>query len=211
MQVPAAEDRRAPAAETHDPHTARSVRRAEPSLLLPGRNCWRTAHAHRVSWLIDGQAYFSAFREAAKHASSSIFILAWDIDSRAPLAPGAPDDGWPLALGAFLDSVVSRRPGLRAYVLDWDYVMLYQADRELLPSYSLGVRTHRRLRFQFDGEHPVGGSHHQKIVVIDDSVAFVGGLDLTHSRWDTQDHTPGDQRRQTPSGDAYAPFHDVQM
>jgi phosphatidylserine/phosphatidylglycerophosphate/cardiolipin synthase-like enzyme/uncharacterized membrane protein YdjX (TVP38/TMEM64 family) len=96
-------------------------------------------------------------------------------------------------------------------VLDWDYVMLYQADRELLPSYSLGSRTHRRLRFELDGEHPVGGSHHQKIVVIDDSVAFVGGLDLTHARWDTQDHTPGDPRRRTPSGDSYAPFHDVQM
>jgi phosphatidylserine/phosphatidylglycerophosphate/cardiolipin synthase-like enzyme/uncharacterized membrane protein YdjX (TVP38/TMEM64 family) len=211
MQLPAAQDRRGEAGRDGTAHSARPTRQVEPSLLLPGRNCWRTAHAHRVAWLIDGQAYFSAFREAAKRASSSIFILAWDIDSRAPLTPGAPDDGWPLTLGAFLDAVVSGRPGLRAYVLDWDYVMLYQGDRELLPAYSLGVRTHRRLRFEFDNEHPVGGSHHQKIVVIDDSLAFVGGLDLTHSRWDTQDHTPGDQRRQAPSGDLYPPFHDVQM
>jgi phosphatidylserine/phosphatidylglycerophosphate/cardiolipin synthase-like enzyme/uncharacterized membrane protein YdjX (TVP38/TMEM64 family) len=180
-------------------------------LFVPGQNCWRVARAHRVAWLIDAEAYFHAFREACKRATRSIFILAWDIDSRVALTPGAPDDGWPQALGEFLDAVVRRRPGLRAYVLDWDYVMLYQTDRELLPAYALGRRTHRRLRFELDGEHPVGGSHHQKVVVIDDSLAFVGGLDLTNSRWDTQDHTPGDARRRGPSGDPCQPFHDVQM
>jgi phospholipase D1/2 len=214
MELNAGQPPRARSAALIERLRARTAPRAvQPaqSLFVPGRNCWRLAHAQRAAWLIDGQAYFSAFREAAKRATSSIFIIAWDIDSRAVLAPGAPDDGWPATLGEFLDAVVSRRPGLRAYVLDWDYVMLYQADREFLPSYSLGTRTHRRLHFELDGEHPVGGSHHQKIVVIDDSVAFVGGLDLTHARWDTQDHTPGEPRRRNPSGDSYAPFHDVQM
>jgi phosphatidylserine/phosphatidylglycerophosphate/cardiolipin synthase-like enzyme/uncharacterized membrane protein YdjX (TVP38/TMEM64 family) len=209
MELPTA-DPRAPGLAPRDPPST-GGNAAPAALLVPGRNCWRLAHARRAAWLIDGQAYFSAFREAAKRATSSIFILAWDIDSRALLAPGMPADGWPPALGDFLDRLVAHRPGLRAYVLDWDYVMLYQADRELLPMYSLGTRTHARVHFELDGEHPVGGSHHQKIVVIDDSVAFVGGLDLTHARWDTPDHTPGDQRRATPSGEHYAPFHDVQM
>lgn len=202
MELPAAHRPRAGARPTA-PQASR--------ILVPGRNCWRTAHAQRVTWLIDGQAYFGAFREAAKRATRSIFILAWDIDSRASLVPDGADDGWPRQLGDFLDAVVSRRRGLSAYVLDWDYVMLYQADREFLPTYSLGTRTHRRLHFELDGEHPLGGSQHQKVVVIDDCVAFVGGLDLTNSRWDTQDHTPGDPRRSTPSGEPYAPFHDVQM
>ena len=193
------------------PPGAREAPACEPALLAAGRNCWRTAHAHRVAWLIDGQAYFHAFREAAMRATRSIFILAWDIDSRMLLTPGAPDDGWPQELGAFLDALVRDRPGLRAYVLDWDFFMLYQGDRELLPAYALGTRTHRRLRFELDGEHPVGGSHHQKIVVIDDRVAFVGGLDLTHGRWDTQEHAPGDPRRRQPGGEGYPPFHDVQM
>jgi phosphatidylserine/phosphatidylglycerophosphate/cardiolipin synthase-like enzyme len=30
-----------------------------------------------------------------------------------------------------------------------------------------------------------GASHHPKIVVIDDAIAFVGGLDLARGRWDT--------------------------
>eukprot|EP00026_Physarum_polycephalum_P002192 Phypoly_transcript_02197.p1 GENE.Phypoly_transcript_02197~~Phypoly_transcript_02197.p1 ORF type:complete len:447 (+),score=42.46 Phypoly_transcript_02197:1421-2761(+) len=31
-------------------------------------------------------------------------------------------------------------------------------------------------------------SHHQKFVIVDKKIAFVGGLDLTTSRWDTQNH-----------------------
>jgi phosphatidylserine/phosphatidylglycerophosphate/cardiolipin synthase-like enzyme/uncharacterized membrane protein YdjX (TVP38/TMEM64 family) len=75
----------------------------------------------------------------------------------------------------------------------------------------LGWRTHRRLDFRLDGEHPLGASHHQKIVVVDDAVAFVGGLDLTVNRWDTSDHSPVDPRRVDPGGRSYPPFHDVQV
>jgi phosphatidylserine/phosphatidylglycerophosphate/cardiolipin synthase-like enzyme/uncharacterized membrane protein YdjX (TVP38/TMEM64 family) len=179
--------------------------------LEAGRNCWRTARVGRLEWLIDGQAYFSAFRQALAGATHSIFILGWDMDSRTELVPDAPDDGLPTTLGALLNTVVSGRRGLHAYVLDWDYPMLYQADREIAPTYALGWSTHRRVKFRMDGEHPVGGSHHQKIVVIDDAVAFVGGLDLTSSRWDTPAHDPHDARRRTPGGQPYPPFHDVQV
>ncbi len=116
----------------------------------------------------------------------------------------------PVLLGEFLNRVVSRRRGLHAYLLDWDYPMFYQTDREIAPTYALGDRTHRRVRFHLDGEHPFGGSHHQKVVVIDDAVAFVGGLDLSNSRWDTPAHEPGSPWRRTPAGQPYPPFHDVQ-
>lgn len=186
------------------------ARAAAPSILAVGRNCWRTARAGRLEWLIDGQAYFRAFHDAVQRARHSIFILGWDMDSRTVLVPDAAD-GRSTTLGALLNDVVARRRGLHAYVLDWDYPMLYQADREMAPTYALGWSTHRRVRFRLDGEHPVGGSHHQKIVVIDDAVAFVGGLDLTNSRWDTSAHDPHDARRCTPAGHPYPPFHDVQV
>jgi phosphatidylserine/phosphatidylglycerophosphate/cardiolipin synthase-like enzyme/uncharacterized membrane protein YdjX (TVP38/TMEM64 family) len=184
---------------------------AAPAILQTGRNCWRKARVQRLTWLIDGQAYFSAFRDAVERASHSIFILAWDIDSRTLLTPDAHGDQRPALLGDFLNDVVSRRRGLRAYVLDWDYPVLYQAEREIAPTYTLGERTHRRVRFCLDGEHPFGGSQHQKVVVIDDAVAFTGGLDLTNSRWDTPAHAPGDPRRRTPADQPYPPFHDVQV
>lgn len=31
-------------------------------------------------------------------------------------------------------------------------------------------------------------AHHEKIVVIDQSVAFVGGIDLAYGRWDDREH-----------------------
>jgi phospholipase D1/2 len=180
-------------------------------ILHPGRNCWRLARAERVAYLVDGAAYFAAFRAAAVRAERSIFIIGWDVDSRTVLVHEPPEDGLPDKLGEFLDALVQRRRSLHIQVLDWDFAMLYALERELLPIYTLGWRTHRRLRFQLDDRHPIGGSHHQKIVVIDGAVAFVGGIDLTIRRWDTSEHRPDEPRRVDPGGDPYPPFHDVQL
>ena len=57
---------------------------------------------------------------------------------------------------------------------------------------------------------PLGSSQHQKIVVIDNAVAFVGGLDLTIRRWDTSEHLAEHPLRRDPDGKPYPPFHDVQ-
>lgn len=144
-------------------------------------------------------------------ARESIFVIGWDIDSRIPLYPEGNDDRLPLSLGPFLDALVVRRAGLNVYVLNWDFAMLYALDREFLPIYSLGWRTHRRLHFHMDERHPPGASHHQKIVVVDDAIAFVGGIDLTKNRWDTTAHEPRNPLRRNPDGETYPPFHDVQM
>ncbi len=180
-------------------------------ILQSGRNCWRIARARRAALLIDGAAYFAALRAAAARAQRSIFVIGWDVDSRVSLAPQGADDGLPEQLGAFLDALVRRRSELEVHVLDWDFAMLYALDREVLPIYNFGWRTHRRLRFHLDDRHPPGASHHQKIVVLDDALAFVGGIDLTRGRWDRPEHRAVEPLRRLPDGSAYAPFHDVQM
>ncbi|WP_246190031.1 VTT domain-containing protein [Pandoraea captiosa] len=180
------------------------------TLLREGRNCWRIAPAARMRMLVDGEAYFSALREALRAARHTVFILGWDIDSRMQLTPNGPDDGFPPGLRDFLDALVRRRKTLRIYCLSWDFAMLYALEREWLPSVKLDWKTHRRLCFRLDGRHPTGASHHQKVVVIDQRLAFVGGLDLTRNRWDTSAHAPDEPARRDPSGHAYAPFHDVQ-
>ncbi len=160
--------------------------------------------------LVDADIYFRAVREAIRAARHSIFILSWDIDTRVRLVPEGANDGFPEPLGDFLHAVVQSRPGLRAYVLNWDFAMLYALEREWLPAYKLGWRTHHRLAFHMDGHHPVGGSHHQKVVVIDDKLAFVGGLDLTRARWDTPEHACNAPLRCDSDGKPHDPFHDVQ-
>jgi len=180
-------------------------------ILQPGRNCWRIARAQRAALLIDGAAYFAALRSAAARAQRSIFVIGWDVDSRVSLAPQGADDGLPEQLGAFLDALVRRRKELEVHVLDWDFAMLYALDREVLPIYSFGWRTHGRLHFHLDNRHPPGASHHQKIVVIDDALAFVGGIDLTKGRWDRPEHRADEPLRRGPDGARYAPFHDMQL
>lgn len=182
------------------------------SILEPGRNCWRIERADRLVFLVDGAAYFRALREALKQARESMLILSWDIDSRLCLVRGAgANDGWPALLGEFLNALVCRRRKLRGHILSWDFAMIFALDREWKPIYKLHWQTHRRLNFHMDDCHPLGGSHHQKVVVIDDKVAFVGGLDLTMGRWDTPDHRPDDPRRIELGSEPARPYHDVQV
>jgi phospholipase D1/2 len=180
-------------------------------MLVPGRNCCRIERAARIAFLVDGEEYFAAVRSALAKAHHSIVILGWDIDSRMRLVPDGAHDGLPETLGDFLNAVVARRRELHGYVLSWDFAMLYALEREWLPIYKLDWRTHRRLSFRLDDRHPVGASHHQKVIVVDDTLAFVSGYDLTRCRWDTSAHACNDPRRVDHRAEPYSPFHDVGM
>ncbi|HKW52227.1 MAG TPA: phospholipase, partial [Stellaceae bacterium] len=184
---------------------------AAETVLRDGRTHWRREAAARVAFLIDGEAYFAAFRAACLEARHLIRIIGWDIHSRMRLVPGIAADGLPAELGPFLNALLHRRPGLRIDMLIWDFAAIYTIERESLPLLNREWRRHRRLRLRFAADHPLGASHHQKIVTVDDAVAFVGGLDLTMRRWDSSEHRPNDERRIDPSGEPYGPFHDQQM
>jgi len=180
------------------------------TILKAGDNCWRKTHTDRAGFLIDGEAYFRALAGAVDKARETICIAAWDIDSRMKLVRDGNGAGT-RELGDFLNDKAQRTPELRIYVLSWDFPMLYLREREPLPIFNLEWKTHRRIHFHLDDEHPIGGSQHQKLVLIDNRVAFCGGLDLTNHRWDTPAHRSEDPRRIDPDGQPYAPFHDVQM
>jgi phospholipase D1/2 len=182
-------------------------------ILEPGRNCWRIRRADKVAFLVDGAEYFTALHHALDLARSQVLILSWDIYSRLRLltesqtGPGAPCP----ELGALLDRLVRQHRRLRVYVLNWDFSVLMSLHREWLPIYRLDWKTHRRIRFDMDDQCPLGASHHQKVVVIDDRLAFAGGLDLTRGRWDTTEHRPRDPRRREIDDSVGRPYHDVQM
>ena len=165
------------------------------SILKPGRNCWRIERADRVCFLIDGDSYFRAFRTTVANAQRSVFILAWDIDSRVRLLRDARTHRAPLRLSEFLQWQLKRQRRLHVYLLSWDFAILWSVNREWLPIYKLGGKTHRRMHVHLDDRHPLGACHHQKVVVVDGRIAFAGGLDLTLGRWDTSQHLPDDPRR----------------
>ena len=179
------------------------------SLFRAGENCCAVAHAARATMLVDGEEYFDAFVRAAERAERSIVIMAWDFDSRMVLRYD--ENNQPLeTLGDFLNRLCRAKPKLRIRILDWDFPMVYGTDREYSPIFGHPWERHRHIDFEFDDTHPLAGSHHQKIVVFDDKVAFAGGLDLTNKRWDSPKHAPDDPRR-TFEEKPYPPFHDVMV
>lgn len=180
------------------------------SLFLPGRNCYRTARARRAALLIDCEAYFRAFAAAALRATHSIVIVAWDFHSQTRLHSS--EAGVPEQLGDFLNFLVRRNPRLRIFILAWDYPVVFGRGREPPAGSDGGWQPHPRIRFHYDSNCPLGAAHHQKIVVVDGTVAFCGGIDLTLGRWDTTSHHRADPRR-TNAGETqpYSPVHDVML
>jgi phosphatidylserine/phosphatidylglycerophosphate/cardiolipin synthase-like enzyme/uncharacterized membrane protein YdjX (TVP38/TMEM64 family) len=175
----------------------------------PGENCWRVERADQIGLVVDGEEYFQAFAEAVEAAQESIFILSWDFDSRIGLrfdAGGKPTT----TAGELLNRWVRGGRHRRVYILIWDYPMIYGLEREFPPIYGVGWRPERRIQIHYDDTIPLGASHHQKIVVIDDRVAFAGGLDLTGRRWDSCAHKAREPRR-IVRGQSYPPFHDAMM
>lgn len=194
--------------------TERSATDAASRFLLPGSNVWRRETVSRAAMLVDAAAYFGALRDALRNARHSVIITGWDIDSRTALVgpDGKTGDDLPVAFGAFLTELVRRRPQLSIKLLLWDYYSaVYSLERELMPALALQWNTPRQIELCLDDVLPIGASHHQKIVVIDDAVAFCGGLDITIRRWDNDRHELHNDLRVDPAGKPYPPFHDVQM
>jgi phospholipase D1/2 len=180
-------------------------------ILSPGETCWVTSRSDRTAFLVDGQNYFRALAATLRRAERSILIVGWDFHSRIELEPNTNPKGEPARLGKWLNWLARHRRKLRIDLLIWDFPAVFALDREVPPLFGKHWRTHPRVRFRFDDCHPLGGCHHEKIVVVDDAVAFVGGIDLTHWRWDTCAHELSHSCRVDPAGAPYNAVHDLQM
>ncbi|CAA7618388.1 VTT domain-containing protein [Magnetospirillum sp. UT-4] len=178
---------------------------ARPRLARPGVNCWRMARANRFAAVVDGAEYFRALEHALRRARRSVLVLGWEFDSRTRLGR----DAGARRIGPLLDRLVRARPGLTVRLLIWDSALIYAVNREFAGLVKMDWLTHPRLHFRLDDSHPLGACHHQKVVVVDEALAFAGGLDITSQRWDSRAHLPADPRRNDPGFPAYPPFHDV--
>ncbi|MXO92984.1 phospholipase [Erythrobacter arachoides] len=167
--------------------------------------------------VIDGEDYFDLIQQAMLKAEKRILLIGWDFDTRIHLSRGRRwwQKGWtreyPARLGSFILWLARHRPKLEIRIIKWHVEMLQFAFRGSMIADLVRWWRNDRIDFKFDTKHPVGCSHHQKIVVIDEDFAVCGGIDLTAARWDTREHTEGDRRRRRPGGKAYKPWHDVTM
>lgn len=181
----------------------------EATILVPGQTCWRVDRADRLSVIVDADDYFHHAKAAMLAAERRIMLIGWDFDTRISLEPKGKTLDGPDRLGKFLEWLTKTRPDLEIYLLKWNVGAFTAIGRGMTPVFVLNWITTKRLRFEMDGAHPVGAAHHQKIVVIDDALAFCGGIDMTVDRWDTSDHVDDSECRIAPGGEPYSPWHDV--
>lgn len=176
-------------------------------LARPGWNCWRVEQSGRFAVITDADDYFRTVRQAMLQARHSILMIGWDFDARIHLGDNA--DGGPAALGDFVMWLARRTPTLHVRLLRWDTGALKSLFRGSTLLTILRWKMHPRITLRLDGKHPLASSHHQKIVVIDDCLAFCGGIDMTEGRWDTREHVDDDPRRVSASGKPLKPWHDA--
>ncbi len=184
--------------------------RQTSSVLQAGSTCWQTAHANRMAVIIDAEDYFLRLKAAILQARHCILLVGWDFDARVELDRGdRSPSSIPNRIGKLLHHAIQCNPSLRVYMLRWDLAFLKMPFRGTTPFFLLDWLGGNRLHFHLDQQHPPGGCHHQKLVVIDDSIAFCGGIDVTEGRWDTPAHRDDDPLRRGAHGYAQDPWHDV--
>jgi phosphatidylserine/phosphatidylglycerophosphate/cardiolipin synthase-like enzyme len=147
---------------------------------------------NRVTPLIDGAAFFDDLLAELGKAQSYVYIANWCLTAHVPLRRC---DDAELARSRLVN--VLGRVGERARVR----VLLWAGSPAVFPPNSRLVAETRRaingangdVRCELDDTAPFSHCHHQKAIVVDGRVAYLGGMDLTTyygDRWDTPEHPP---------------------
>lgn len=139
-------------------------------------------------WYVNGKQYMEDVANALEEAEEEIFITDWwlspEIFLKRPVVEG---NRWRL------DSILKRQAqkGVRIFVMLYKEVELALGINSEYSKRTL-LQLHPNIKVMRHPDHVSSSvylwAHHEKIVVIDQSVAFVGGIDLAYGRWDDREH-----------------------
>ena len=180
------------------------------TLLVPGQTCGARIDGSRGGVLVDGRDFYRAFYQAACRAQRTILMAGWQFSCDVELVRGGDAERctYPTTLIELLNKLCEERPELEVYLLPWDSSPVFAFEREPLQRLKLLLKGHGRIHWKMDNTCPPGASHHQKMFIIDRSIAFLGGQDLCDGRWDDRDHRATSGPRST-QGRPDKPYHDV--
>jgi phosphatidylserine/phosphatidylglycerophosphate/cardiolipin synthase-like enzyme len=136
--------------------------------------------------LIDGANALPEIAEAIASAKEFVHITGWHLEPAFELVRGRPHG----AIGVLL-AEMAEQVDVRVLVWSGAPVPLFHPTRSEVKDLLQNLTRHTRIQALGDPkEHPFH-CHHEKTVVIDGEVAFVGGIDMTSSagdRYDVQAH-----------------------
>lgn len=156
--------------------------------------------------------FYDRISDCLESAENFAIFVGWQVDSRLPMKRPALYDLNPLGRETFQQKLIrlcEARAQLQIFLLMWDHAYFYSLERETWQG-RIWESIHPRIHFVFDNRHPFGGSHHEKICLIDGRIAFCGGIDLCGDRWDSPQHLFHDPRRSLDwITEQHGPYHDL--
>lgn len=157
-----------------------------------------------IKWYVDGRDYFWAVSEALEKAKEIIYIEDWWLSPELFMRrPPYYNQEWRL------DQIIKRRAeaGVKIYVIVYREVEAAitcnsahtkHALQSLCPEGSPGYGNIKIMRhpdhnvLENAADMTFYWAHHEKFIVIDYEMAFIGGLDLCFGRWDNHQHQLSD-------------------
>ncbi|XP_041354689.1 phospholipase D1-like isoform X2 [Gigantopelta aegis] len=140
-------------------------------------------------WFVDGSSYFEAVADALENAKEEIYISDWwlspEIYLKRPMTEG---DRWRL------DLILQRKAdaGVKIFILLYKEFPLALGLNSIYSKQTLVSKHPENIKVLRHPDHATSGvllwTHHEKVVVIDQKVAFLGGFDLCYGRWDNDQH-----------------------
>ena len=137
---------------------------------------------NRLDVLVDGASYLPALAEEIAAAQSHVHLLGWCFSPELHLTR----EEEPVVLRNLL-SDVARRVDVRLLVWEGAPLPVFRPTKRDVRSYLEVFERGTGIQAATDSCVRLKYSHHEKTVVVDDRVAFVGGIDLTLDGGDPYD------------------------
>nr|XP_033814661.1 phospholipase D1 isoform X1 [Geotrypetes seraphini]XP_033814662.1 phospholipase D1 isoform X1 [Geotrypetes seraphini]XP_033814663.1 phospholipase D1 isoform X1 [Geotrypetes seraphini] len=141
-----------------------------------------------AKWYVNAKGYFHDVADGMEAAKEEIFITDWwlspEIFLKRPVVEG---NRWRL------DCILKRKAqqGVKIFIMLYKEVELALGINSEYSKRTL-LRIHPNIKVMRHPDHVSSSvylwAHHEKLVIIDQSVAFVGGIDLAYGRWDDDEH-----------------------
>jgi phosphatidylserine/phosphatidylglycerophosphate/cardiolipin synthase-like enzyme len=173
-------------------HRRRLGRHGWSHALAPGPGVWAQSEPPprpgcELEVLIDGAEAFKATAEAIRGARTSIFVAQWFMNPGFELVRGMRG----ASVGALLAQAADRGVDVRVLVWAGSPLRIFQPNRSQVTQAVAELVRATRIRCEVDPHEHALHCHHEKTLVIDSQIAFVGGIDMTdlkNDRYDTANH-----------------------
>ena len=180
--------------------------RAEMSLKVLRENKYQAftneKNKNIVNWFSDGEKYFADLAQKLSEAQSTIFMTDWWMSPEVWLVRPVPINSY-MSMAYRNEKKKESPPYSRLMDILYQcanrgvkvYIQVYAEMKLVLTLNSTHTKNsltalHPNIRVI---RHPLNSlnllwSHHEKLVIIDQVIGYVGGLDLCWGRYDTNDH-----------------------